>query len=104
MGDEIVMTGRIDGRDKAANAAPGFVGKCAGFNVFVSNVIPSDANGSYAQFGGPGCISYAGQIRKIERIRLQDTFADAVRGLLLHDAAVFAENGKAAGYILTTAA
>ncbi len=97
MGDTIVSRGLLPGA--AANTIPGFIGQCAGFNCYVSNVLPSDSGGTYALFGGAGVISYAGQIRKLERIRLQDTFADAVRGLVLHDDTVFNEHAKALGSI-----
>lgn len=101
LGDQIVTAGRISMK---ANSIPNFVGQAAGFNVFWSNALPSDANGTYLQYGAGTPISYAGQIRKLEQIRRESTFADAVRGLLLHDGTVFNENAKEFGYILASAA
>ena len=102
LGDEVIRTGQLMGRKLSGQ--PGFLGQCAGFNIFMSNAIPGDGGGYYQQFGGAGCISYAGQIRKMERIRRESTFGDAVRGLLLHDGTVFAEHAKKFGTIYTVAA
>lgn len=99
-GDEIVRTGR---GPRPLKDMPGYIGQCAGFNVYCSNAIPGASSTWYCQFGRVGCINYAGQIRKVERIRRESTFGTAVRGLLLHDAAVFAEQAKAFGYIKVTA-
>ena len=100
LGDKVVMMGM---KAMAANSVPGFLGQCAGFNLFGTTSLPTDGGtGTYALFGAPGVISYAGQIRKLERIRLQDTFGDAVRGLILHDSKVFDEHAKALGYIYYT--
>ena len=55
------------------------------------------------QFGAPqGAISYAGVISEIEVLRLQSTFADAGRGLLLHGAFVPAESAKRLVCIVAT--
>lgn len=103
LGDSIVRMG-LQGIAKKASALPNFIGQIAGFNVFMSTEIPSDSGGYYQLYGGAGVISYAGQLRKVETIRLESTFADAVRGLLLHDGKVFDEHAKALGTIYTTAA
>lgn len=103
MGDSIVRMG-LQGIARKASSLPNFIGQVAGFNVFMSNNLPSDSGGSYAQYGGPGVISYAGQLRKIEQVRRESTFASAVRGLLLHDGTVFDEHAKAYGTIYTTVA
>lgn len=100
LGDTVVRMGRLE---MAANKAPGFIGQAAGFNLFTSTGLPTDSTGTYCPFGAPGVISYAGQIRKIQRITLQDEFAEAVRGLILHDGTVFAEHAKGLGYILESA-
>jgi hypothetical protein len=101
-GDMIVQTGRIG---MPANKTPGFIGKCAGFDVYVSNVLPVDSTGAtMCQYGAGPVISYAGQIRKLEQIRRETTWASAVRGLLLHDGTVFKEHAKAFGTIRKTTA
>lgn len=95
LGDAIVQNGTIDG----ALGRPGFIGRCAGFDVYESNAVPVVTTTKYLVYGHPMAISYAAQIRQMEAIRLETTFATAVRGLLLHDCAVFAETSKALGTI-----
>jgi hypothetical protein len=48
----------------------------------------------FAGMAGDGLWHYAAQITEIEALRLQTTFANAIRGLLLHDIFVFAEASK----------
>jgi hypothetical protein len=100
LGDTKLSTGMWNG----ANSTPGFIGQVAGFNCFVSNAVPVVSTSKYHVFGQGKPIAYAAQIREMEALRLQTTFADAVRGLLLHDATVFTENKKRLGYIKTPAA
>lgn len=101
LGDAIVMSGRFDenGNGTPANRAPGFIGQILGFDVYMISHLPTDGTDFYMVGGTRDAITYAAQIVKIEALRLQTTFADAVRGLMLHDAKVFAEYSKA----LTTA-
>lgn len=96
LGDSIVMSGRFDenGNGTPANRAPGFIGQILGFDVYMVTHLPSDSNGKYMVAGNRDAITYAAQIVKIEALRLQSAFADAVRGLLLHDATVFDETSK----------
>lgn len=88
-GAQTVRDGQVNGA-----ARPGFIGRIAGFDVYTSNGVPVAAGAKYLQFGDKWAISYAAQINKSERLRLQTTFADAIRGLLLHDTKVFAECSK----------
>jgi hypothetical protein len=98
LGDRIVTQGTIGGGGR-----PGFVGQCAGFDIYKSNAVPQASSAKYLQYGTPMAISYAAQIREVEVIRLETTFATAVRGLLLHGTKVFAEASKAYGYVKATA-
>jgi hypothetical protein len=60
----------------------GFVGRAAGFDVFESNQTPDPTANRYAIIAGHRmATSYADQIVKTEAIRLEDYFADGVRGL-----------------------
>ena len=60
----------------------GFVGRMAGFDVFESNQTPDPTAGTYAVIAGHKiAASYADQILETEAIRLQNQFADGVRGL-----------------------
>ena len=101
LGDSIVMSGRFqDGKGTPANVAPGFIGQILGFDVYMVTHLPTTAVGSpvvnstYMVAGNRDAITYAAQITKIEALRLQSSFSDAVRGLLLHDATTFAETSK----------
>ncbi len=90
MGDTIVKEGMTQN-----NGRPGYIGRIAGFDVYESNHVPVDAQGNRTLgFGDPAFISYAAQLKEMEMLRLQTTFADAVRGLILHDGHVFAECAK----------
>ncbi|MEO6588884.1 MAG: P22 phage major capsid protein family protein [Pyrinomonadaceae bacterium] len=98
MNYETVKEGQVNGQKRE-----GFVGRIAGFDVYCSNNVPVVSGAKYIQFGDPFAIAYAAQITEVERLRLQTTFADAIRGLLLHDTKVFTENAKRLGYIKAVA-
>jgi hypothetical protein len=95
LGDKVVQYGLVGGEEVARTAAeaPGFVGIVAGFAVYETPHTPRPGN-KYLLFGDNEAISYAAQITEIEALRLQTTFANAIRGLLLHDIFVAAENSK----------
>jgi hypothetical protein len=91
LGDNVVANGNLGGSGR-----PGFIGRCAGFDVYETPHTVQDMVGSarYLQFGDKDGLSYAAQITEIEALRLQTTFADAIRGLILHDTFVPAEAAK----------
>lgn len=63
----------------------GFVGRAAGFDIFVSNNAPFISGDDYEVIAGvQGAISYAEQISKIEAYRPQSSFSDAIKGLHLY--------------------
>lgn len=63
----------------------GAVGTAAGFTVLVSNACALVTGDDYRVSAGiPQAITYAEQIAETEALRLQTTFADAVRGLYLY--------------------
>jgi P22 coat protein - gene protein 5 len=94
LGDKVVQYGLIGGEEVARTAAeaPGFVGMVAGFAVYETPHSPRSGSSKYLLFGDNEAISYAAQITDIEALRLQTTFANAVRGLLLHDIFIPAES------------
>lgn len=60
----------------------GFVGRAAGFDVHVSNQTPDPTASTYAVLAGhPSATAYAEQILQTEAMRLEDFFADGIRGL-----------------------
>lgn len=109
MGDQVVTTARLAPNGQGATAAEmanrGYIGQAAGFDVYVSNNLPtSTGSAKYCLWGQGRPISYAAQIpaSRVQALTLQDTFATRVRGLLLHGGKVFAENSKALGYTIMT--
>lgn len=96
LGDNVVQYALFGGGEQSLNARgmTGFVGQVAGFNVFVCNHLPVSGSAKFLLCGTNDAISYASQITEMEAIRLQSSFASAVRGLLLHDTFVAAENAK----------
>jgi hypothetical protein len=62
----------------------GLIGRVSGFDVYTSNnsiQFDTESNGWVVQAGHPMAITFAEQIVQTEALRLQTTFADAVRGL-----------------------
>lgn len=104
LGDQMVASAKLTG--STAKNTPGFVGQIAGFDVYkttqVRTATGDGATHKLLPFGRSGAISYAGIIREMEALRLEGFFGNAVRGLLLHDAEVFAELSKQLGYIKAT--
>ena len=90
LGDTIVQTGTLGGGVRA----PQYVGNIAGFETYWSAACPQDSGAKYLVFGDNKAICYAAQLVEVERIRLEVTFATALRGLLLHDIFVSAEASK----------
>jgi hypothetical protein len=77
---------RFDASGKQEPASvTGFVGRAAGFDVFVSNNAPFISGDDHEVIAGVrGAISYAEQISKVEAYRPQSAFSDAVKGLHLY--------------------
>lgn len=105
LGDKVIQYGLIGGEEVARTAAeaPGFIGMIAGYMVYETPHVPSASGAKYLLFGDNEAISYAAQITEIEALRLQTTFANAVRGLILHDTFVPAESAKRLAYIKAAA-
>jgi coat protein Gp5 len=67
----------------------GIVGEAAGFSLRKSNNTPVPGAGTNVIQGGVSmAVSFAQQLAEVEALRLQTTFADAVRGLHLYGANV----------------
>jgi N4-gp56 family major capsid protein len=80
---------RADASGTTDGLRNGRVGRAAGFDVFESNnVINVTGDDWVVQAGVSGAITFADQIVQTEALRLQTTFADAVRGLHLYGAKV----------------
>lgn len=66
----------------------GSVGQAAGFDILLSNQTPTTGSDSVVIAGNDRAITFAEQISKVEALRPQNTFADAVKGLFLYGAKV----------------
>lgn len=67
----------------------GEVGSISGFTVYVSNNLVDSSGGKdrtsvWFMYGSTAAITVADQLVKTEAMRLEDAFADGVRGLLLY--------------------
>ena len=62
-----------------------YVGNINGFEVLQSNCLTQTSGGVYqCIFGQKSGVTFASQIDKVESLRLQNSFGDAVRGLLVY--------------------
>jgi hypothetical protein len=69
----------------------GSIGQIAGLNILVSNNVKTTGSApvvSHMMAGHPSALAYAEQIVNVEGLRLEGSFADAVRGLHLYGAKV----------------
>lgn len=78
---------RVDASGTSEGLRNGIVGRAAGFDVLESNNCINVTGDDYiVQAGVDSAISYADQITETEALRLQTTFADAIRGLHVYGA------------------
>ncbi|MFB7707890.1 P22 coat protein - protein 5 domain protein [Streptomyces sp. NPDC056105] len=78
----------------------GFVGRAAGFDILESNNTPNPSGDTQViQAGYPGAITYAEQILQTEALRLQNTIADAIRGLHVYGAKLLRPTGIAVAFV-----
>lgn len=66
----------------------GFVGELYGFNLLMSNNVNNNGTVWNMMAYNMSAITHAGQIAKIEATRIQDRFADGVKGLYLYGSKV----------------
>ena len=81
------VTGNLK-REDGTPVGPGYLGNLLGFDFYSSNNVTGAATAKRVMFGTPDAISYAGQVTKMEAIRRDVRFADAVRGLYVYGAKV----------------
>jgi N4-gp56 family major capsid protein len=63
----------------------GFVGRAAGFDISLSNNAPNTTGSEYVTIAGTNAaFTFAEQINKVEALRPQNSFSDAVKGLVLY--------------------
>lgn len=67
----------------------GFIGRGAGFDVYVSNQTPDPTAGTYAVLAGhPSATTFVQQVSKTEALRLEGAFGDGIRALVVYGAKV----------------
>jgi N4-gp56 family major capsid protein len=65
----------------------GHVGRASGFEIMMSNNAPNTTASEFATIAGTNMgISFAEQINKVEALRPQSSFSDALKGLALYGA------------------
>ncbi|MGN8049555.1 P22 phage major capsid protein family protein [Curtobacterium sp. 22159] len=78
----------------------GHIGRAAGFDLYESNNAPIPTTGVAALSAGTNrAISLAEQINKVEAYRPQDSFSDALKGLLVFGGKVVQPDALAAAYV-----
>lgn len=101
----LAMTGAFLNFPNSSGGVPavmanGFMGKVGRFNVLMSNNTVKYSGSNYAiQAGHNSAITFADQIVKTEALRLQTTFADAVRALHVYGAKVIRPEALAVAYV-----
>lgn len=80
--------------------ANGYIGTVDNFNILVSNNAVNYSGSNWAiQCGHPMAITFGDQIVKTEALRLQTTFADAVRALHVYGGKVVRPEALAVAYV-----
>ena len=86
-----------NGTDKGVDVLQnGFVGRAAGFDIYMSNNVPNTSDAKYKVIGGTnfGC-SFAEQIVELKAYTPEKRFADALKGLNVYGAKVVEGNALA---------
>ena len=91
---------KVDASGTETGLRNGMVGRAAGFDILKSNNTPVPSGDTQViQAGYPGAITYAEQILETEALRLQNTIADAIRGLHVYGAKLLRPTGIAVAFI-----
>ncbi|MGW0581354.1 phage major capsid protein [Streptomyces sp. NPDC002920] len=91
---------KVDASGTSEGLRNGIVGRAAGFDILESNNTPNPTGDiQVIQAGYPGAITYAEQILETEALRLQNTIADAIRGLHVYGAKLLRPTGIAVAFI-----
>lgn len=90
---------RVDASGSEDGLRNGIVGRAIGFDVLVSNNIPTKAGAETIVAGVPDAFAFADQIVETEALRSQTDFGDIVRGLNVYGAAVTRPEGLASAEV-----
>ena len=77
----------------------GMVGDFLGFRIYMSNNVSTSSTQYRVMFGMPDALAYAGQVAKVEAVRLEDYFSDAIRGLYVYGIKVVRPNRLGCAYL-----
>jgi hypothetical protein len=81
----------------------GHVGRASGFDIMISNNCPNTTGQEFAIISGTNQgISYAEQINKVEALRPQSAFSDALKGLALYGAKLVRPDSLATALVTVT--
>lgn len=84
---EILRAKILTGTDNTSALNNGYLGNFIGFDVYVSNNIASESNGTYhCMARTKRAVAFAEQLKSVEAFRPEKRFADAVKGLHLYGA------------------
>jgi hypothetical protein len=93
---------RMDASGTGEGLRNGMVGRAAGFDILVSNNVPTTSAGVYVVTAGTDiAISFAEQINKTEAYRPEGGFSDAVKGLALYGSKLIRPEGLASCTVTT---
>lgn len=90
---------RVDASGSEDGLRNGIVGRAIGFDVLVSNNVPTKAGAETIVAGVPDAFAFADQIVETEALRSQTDFGDIVRGLNVYGAAVTRPEGLASAEV-----
>lgn len=92
---------RVDASGSSEGLRNGMIGRAAGFDILMTNAVPSVAAttsvfGSQTIIAGySGAFSYAEQIQKVETTRIEKGFGDIVKGLHVYGGKLLRADGIA---------
>lgn len=86
---------KVDESGTVEGLRNGIVGRAVGFDVLVSNNVPSTAGRELAIAGVPDAFAFASQLVETEALRDPEHFGDIVRGLNVYGGAVVRPEGIA---------
>ena len=90
---EILKAKILNSTDNADALTNGYLGNFVGFDVYVSNSIAKEADGTYHCLARTKrSIAFAEQLKSVEAFRPEKRFADAVKGLHLYGAELIYPN------------
>lgn len=85
--EKLAIASIVNATDNTAVMANGSVGRYAGFDIFMSPLVPNTTNAKYEILAAnPMAATYAVQIEKTEVLRHPTQFADIIRGLCVYGA------------------